>query len=296
MTSHSKNQISHFVRQACRLEVLASKPGNVSPNHRFSNTHCGDFLKSAEAISPILADVSCQQIGQRILNAVAATQQVVGHNTNLGIILLLAPLCAVQDWSNAKTEIHDLLSQASVSDAVRLYEAIRMTSAGGLGRVAEQDVAGRPTVALLECMQLAADRDSIAEQYCTDYAFVFDTGVSLLLETASWTSHHQDRLGWVAVQILAAQQDSLIVRKCGSQIADTAQKLAQKTLSAGWPFESQGQIAYNALHTYLIDDGHQRNPGTTADLIAAILFCALRSEIISCDLSESSMQFTKCKP
>lgn len=291
--SFADNSIADLVRQACRLEVLAAKPGNVSPSHSFADSDVRDFLQSADAIAPILATATSQPIGRSILDAVVATRRAVGHNTNLGIILLLAPLCAVQDWSDARGQLRKVLSKTSIADATLLYEAIRIASPGGLGDAAEQDVADAPTLTLQECMQLAGHRDSIANQYCTGYKFVFETGLDLLQQTSTWTSHLESRLGWVAVQILALQSDSLIARKCGSDIAATTQNLAKATLSAGWPFESHGDIAYNSLHAFLIGDGHRRNPGTTADLIAAILFCGLRSEVFTCDASETSMQFTK---
>lgn len=290
-----QKSISDLVRQACRLEVLATKPGNVSPAHSFNNANVDDFLKSADAISPILQSAANGPLGKSILDAIVATQQAVGHNTNLGIVLLLAPLCAVTDWSAARSQLQDIITGTTIQDAQWLYEAIRIATPGGLGSSSDQDVAGAPTMTLLQCMQLAADRDSIASQYSTSYEFVFETGLDLLQQTSNWTSHRESRLGWLAVQILAQQSDSLIVRKCGQHTANAAQELAKKTVLAGWPFESNGQIAYNQLHQFLSDEGHRRNPGTTADLIAAILFCGLRSEIIACDISETSMQFTKRK-
>lgn len=292
MTSQRKS-ISELVRQACRLEVLAAKPGNVSPAHSFSDADVNDFLKSADAISPILQNSSDGPLGKAIFDAIVATDQAVGHNTNLGIVLLLAPLCAVTDWSDARNQLQDILAKTTVADATWLYEAIRIASPGGLGEATDQDVADAPTMTLLQCMQLAADRDSIARQYSSGYQFVFETGLDLLQQTSTWTSHLESRMGWVAVQILAKQSDSLIARKCGLDTANFVQELAKQTLSTGWPFESDGQIAYNNLHKFLTEDGHQRNPGTTADLIAAILFCGLRSDIIACDASETSMQFTK---
>lgn len=287
------NSISDMVRQACRLEVLAAKPGNVSPAHSFADANVDDFLKSAAAICPILSTSVNGRIGQVILDSVIATQNAVGHNTNLGIVLLLAPLCAVQDWSNAKAELDSLLAATSIKDATLLYEAIRIAAPAGLGDAADQNVADAPTMSLLECMQLAAHRDSIALQYSTSFEFVLQTGLKFLKRTASWSQQLECRLGWVAVQILALQSDSLIARKCGANVAGEAKELAAQTLAAGWPFESDGEIAYNTLNSFLCDDGHRRNPGTTADLIAAILFCGLRSEIITCNASETFMQFTK---
>ena len=74
---------------ACILEATARKPGNV---HRFcdhDDTGYIDFLTSAAAIAPVLADASNRSIGATVLEAVQRTRQVARANTNLGIILLL---------------------------------------------------------------------------------------------------------------------------------------------------------------------------------------------------------------
>jgi triphosphoribosyl-dephospho-CoA synthase len=43
----------------------------------------------------------------------------------------------------------------------------------------------------------------------------------------------------------------------------------------------QGRQAYLDFDAFLRSDNHARNPGTTADLIAAALFVALRENAIS---------------
>lgn len=290
----SGRSIATLVRQACRLEVLADKPGNVSPSHSFDNATVDDFLKSADAIAPILQTAADRPLGTVIREAVAATSQVVGHNTNLGIILLLAPLCAVRNWENAAGELTALLAKTTITDAIDLYEAIRIASPGGLGSSAKQDVSQAPTSTLLECMRLAAERDSIAAEYSTGFEFVFRKGLPLLCQTSHWQQHDDKRLGWLAVQILATQSDTLIVRKCGPDVANEVQRMAEATVSDGWPFCGSDK-SYSRLHAFLVADGHRRNPGTTADLIAAILFCGLRSGFIDCDDSETNFIFTSLK-
>jgi triphosphoribosyl-dephospho-CoA synthase len=47
-------------------------------------------------------------------------------------------------------------------------------------------------------------------------------------------------------------------------------------LQAGWPDTSVGRKTCQELDAWLRADGHRRNPGTTADLVAATLFAALR--------------------
>src|SRR5215468_5609908 len=78
---------------ACRDELEALKPGNVhvfAPGHRMTTAQ---FIKSAAAAAGPLCEPSTR-VGARIRGAVEATLRAVGTNTNLGIILLCAPLAA----------------------------------------------------------------------------------------------------------------------------------------------------------------------------------------------------------
>ena len=77
---------------ACLLEASAPKPGNVSPGRHFHDTRYEDFLASACAVGPALGGAGARPLGETILAAVRATRQWTRSNTNLGIILLLAPL------------------------------------------------------------------------------------------------------------------------------------------------------------------------------------------------------------
>ncbi len=83
--------IGEAIRWACLTELRALKPGNV---HRFGDGHAmtvADFEASAEAIAAVFAQPGLT-VGARILQSVLATQAAVGCNTNLGIVLLCAPL------------------------------------------------------------------------------------------------------------------------------------------------------------------------------------------------------------
>src|SRR5687768_40558 len=89
--------IEAAVRAACLLEVTARKVGNVHPLAAFADCDWEAFAASAEAIAPVLGRAPGRPLGETILEAVVATKQRVGRNTNLGMILLLAPLAAVPE-------------------------------------------------------------------------------------------------------------------------------------------------------------------------------------------------------
>src|SRR5438067_1134724 len=133
---------------ACIWEATARKPGNVHRYRDFEDATYADFLLSAAAIAPVLAGAPRRGIGASILEAVRATRRVIGSNTNLGIVLLLAPLAAVHEGDDLRAGLTRLLAELDVEDARLVYEAIRLARPGGLGRVAEQDVAEEPTQTL----------------------------------------------------------------------------------------------------------------------------------------------------
>src|SRR6516165_10626113 len=143
---------------ACIWEATARKPGNVHRFRDFADLGYVDFLASAAAIGPVLADASARRVGATVLDCVRATRQVVPTNSNLGIILLLAPLAAVSAEDELRPGVRRVLDGLDVEDARLAYEAIRWASPGGLGDAPEQDVAGEPTASLRGAMALAADR------------------------------------------------------------------------------------------------------------------------------------------
>src|SRR5580700_8927822 len=80
---------------ACIWEATACKPGNVCRYADFDNLTYVDLLLSAAAIAPVMDGASGRRIGETVLDAIRATRKVVATNTNLGIVLLLAPLASV---------------------------------------------------------------------------------------------------------------------------------------------------------------------------------------------------------
>ncbi|CAN5748772.1 triphosphoribosyl-dephospho-CoA synthase [soil metagenome] len=275
MKSRSPGQLAQI---ACLLEVTARKPGNIHRFADFSDSNYLDFLLSASAVAGPLDRVRELGVGRSVLEAVKSTRQVVSTNTNLGMILLMAPLAAVPEPIDWPAGLDEVLSCLTMEDAREVYRAIRLAQPGGLGVVAEQDVAGEPTVPLLEAMRMAADRDLVARQYAGRFAEVFDIALPTLraslvagrpLETAIISTH---------LKLISGCLDTLIVRKCGADIAAEASRRAAEVLSAGWPDASPDPLP--SFDTWLRADGHARNPGATADLVAAALFVALREGTI----------------
>ena len=273
---HWSQQISQWVQLACQREVQSPKPGNVSPGNDFADATVADFLASADAIAPVMAMAFERPLGTTILDCVEATRQVVRHNTNLGIILLIAPLAAVPPSKSLAEGIGDVLQNTTVDDSIATYEAIRRAQPAGLGEVKDQDLQQAPTQNLVECMRLAADRDLIAAQYANGFQQVLGDGLEWLREAQQTMESSAEQITWLAVRFLAEFGDSLIARKSGPPMSDLVQKNAQELLRSGWPQRSGSSADLADFDAFLRADGNRRNPGTTADFIAAVLFAGLR--------------------
>jgi triphosphoribosyl-dephospho-CoA synthase len=265
-----------YAQLACIWEATPRKPGNV---HRFcdhDDTGYVDFLTSAAAIAPVLAEAGTHSVGATVLEAVRRTREVARANTNLGIVLLLAPLAKAEHWPDGRAGVCAVLDALTIDDAALAYQAIVLAGAGGLGQAAEQDVRDVPTVSLREAMALAADRDTIARQYVTGFADVFDEGAPAILTGIERTGCLEGGIIHAYLHLMSLFPDTLIARKCGAEEAAESARRAAAVLGAGWPETPAGRIALVELDTWLRAVGHQRNPGTTADLIAASLFVLLR--------------------
>jgi len=271
-------EISRLAQQACILEVCAPKPGNVNRNHDFPDSRFEDFLVSALAIGPAFEKAEQWGVGQIILHATQETRRLVGSNTNLGIILLLAPLaraCAA-GREEVRKNVSAVLASLDVEDARLCYRAIRLARPGGLGRVAEADIAEEPTIALLDAMRLARERDSIAREYADGFRITFEIGLPALQEALSRGMDFQNAIVHTYLCILSRVPDTLIARKKDVATAARVLSRAGSVLNAGGVFTPQGRTAIAEFDHELRDPGHTLNPGTTADLTTAAIFLALR--------------------
>lgn len=265
---------------ACILEATARKPGNVHRFADFADLDYLDFLLSATAIVEPIDRAQREGIGAAVLAAVEATRSLIATNSNLGMILLLAPLAAVPRNEDLADGLKRVLAGATVEDARLVYRAIRQANPGGMGKVADQDLADEPTVTLREAMLLAADRDLIARQYANGFREVLGDGLPALKRRLGDGQPLESAIIGVYLELLAMHPDTLIARKVGRERAEEASRGAQGVLDAGWPHSVEGRERFKALDRWLRSDGNRLNPGATADLTAAVLFAGLRDGTI----------------
>jgi triphosphoribosyl-dephospho-CoA synthase len=145
-----------------------------------------------------------------------------------------------------------------------------------MGQVKEADVSGPAPKDLRSAMALAAERDLVARQYVNGFSEVFDLVLPWLAQgrEEGWSS--LDTIVRAHLQLMHERPDSLIARKCGLETAHRAAAWAGRALACGRPGEAAYEDAVAELDFWLRSDHHRRNPGTTADLITAGLFAALR--------------------
>jgi triphosphoribosyl-dephospho-CoA synthase len=272
--------ISQAATLACLLEVTAPKVGNVHRGADFEELTFTDFVVSAVAIGPAMERAAETGVGQAVLDSIKATRALVDTNTNLGMVLLIAPLAAVPRIEPLNSGVTRVLGSLTPRDSELVYEAIRLGRPGGMGQTDEMDISGPAPADLLAAMQHAAERDLIARQYVTNFAIVLNESLPSLAsgQTNGWSL--QDNIIREHVRLLSEYPDSLIARKCGSETAVQSSAFAAQVLHAGQPGDESYHEALSDFDFWLRADGHRRNPGTTADLIAAALFAGLREGLL----------------
>ena len=280
-----------FLR-ACELDVAVRKPGNVSRASGGHGMQAQMFIASAQAAAGPLFETGAR-VGERIEAAVAATWAVAGCNTNLGILLLCAPIArAIERQPEAvapaalREAIESVLAELDLADAQATFRAIARANPGGLGAAPDEDVRLPPRVDLRAAMALAAHRDSVARQYRDAYTDLFDLGLAALGEGFSpmetLGDGNPNSLTTAAVQrlyltLLASFADSHIVRIHGEAVAHIVMTAAQ-----GWARRMQRDGQLDVDPDFAAWDASLKadriNPGTTADLtVAALLIAGLTS-------------------
>ncbi|WP_417748828.1 triphosphoribosyl-dephospho-CoA synthase [Rosistilla oblonga] len=268
---------------ACTLEATAVKAGNVFPGQEFHDLGVADFLAAAAVCSCVMERADDFSTGQLVLESVQRSRAATRSNANLGIVLLLAPLAKAaaaggrhRDIAALRQQLTLQLTNLTPDDGRLVFQAIREAAAGGLGDAESHDVnATQADVDLLEAMRMGRDRDKIAEQYSTGFAFVFETMAPCLQRAIADEGDLLRGISRAQIALLADHIDTLIQRKCGAAIAEEAKQRARIVYDAG-AFDVRSP-EWGSLNDWLCGDGNRRNPGTTADLIAAGLFVLIRS-------------------
>ena len=272
--SYQNLTLGQQVTLACMLEVSAPKPGNVHRGADFEDLTFFDFIQSAAAIGPMFDQHHRDRLGTLVFAAIEATRNVVSTNTNLGLVLLMAPIA--QAASLNPEGIENVLASLDQEDTRLVYQAIELAGAGGLGQVSEMDINHAPPESLLVAMQQAQQRDLIAAQYSNGFHDLFHFAVPKFKEIQQTGLSQVDAIIRMHLEFMAHFPDSLIARKCGQAIAQESADRASNVLDEAKQGEQEYHAALSEFDFWLRSDGHRRNPGTTADFIGAVLLVGLR--------------------
>jgi triphosphoribosyl-dephospho-CoA synthase len=272
--SRRVGRVSAAFLRACALDVEVRKPGNVSSASPGHGMQASQFIASAEAAAGPLCRPGAS-VGERIEAAVAASWSAVGCNTNLGIVLLCAPIAAAAehcagplDLASLRNALNGVLERLDLDDASAAYRAIAHANPGGLGSAPTEDVRRPPSIGLRAAMALAADRDLIARQYRDGFNDLFELALPLWpkgLSIDAPIAELNRAVQRVYLTLLAAFPDSHIVRKHGEGVAHNVMTAAQRFHAGAAPTEAALAAFDDTLKSQRI------NPGTTADLTVATL-------------------------
>jgi len=279
--SAREDQVAAAYIEACLAELDAPKPGNV---HRFAPGHrmeVEDFVLSAEASAAPIATKGAR-VGIRVRAAVEATLKAAGQNTNLGIILLSAPLAAAAEAPDAalRAALASVLDGLDRADAADVFAAIAAANPGGLGRAPRHDVNAPALVTLLEAMKEAADRDRIARQYVTAYDDIFSLGLPALSAARGRKGEARSSTLAVYLTFLAAIPDTHIARKFDAGVAEGVRREAAEWSDAFAAARDPEDLAEGLLAWDASLKSRGINPGTSADLTVATLFAASLSDLL----------------
>ncbi|MDD2724807.1 MAG: triphosphoribosyl-dephospho-CoA synthase [Methylovulum sp.] len=275
----SPTRLAELYKEACELELQAFKPGNVSVYADGHDMTVADFRISAEVSAAPLCNPE-YSVGEKIYYAVKATREAVACNTNLGIVLLAAPLLQAALDTNGlglRGSLREILNTTTIADADWVFRAIALAAPGGLGEAQAQDVHAAATVSLKTAMGLASDKDRIALQYLTDYEDIFDFAILSYYNAMNiWKSKSWSAVG-VYMALLSRFPDSHIERKYGGQHSDM---IMQTMAKLGRELASRNPEQILPL-LYQVDQelkAKRINPGTTADMTVATLLAVLLQE------------------
>ncbi|MDT7838282.1 triphosphoribosyl-dephospho-CoA synthase [Aquabacterium sp. OR-4] len=190
--------------QACALDVAVRKPGNVSHASPGHGMQAAQFEASAEAAAGPLCRAGAS-VGQRIVTAQAASWRAAGCNTNLGIVLLCAPLAAAAEQCLAAAAEQSLAAAAEHGLAAAARPPWAGAAAPAVAQPPPQPLQPAGLRAALQQVLGALDRHD-AQAAFTAIAAAQPGGLG---EAPTQDVHGPATLGLRAAMALAAERDRI---------------------------------------------------------------------------------------
>ena len=305
----SLDEILIFLNLASLLELSGwPKPGNVHRTYNFKNTRFEHFLAGISSIQPSFNDFclriydECNDVENNLENVrlgklyLSAAERMMkyqkGGNVVLGHILILGPLSAAAticlkkedyNFNNFKTTLCDIINAASIEDTVLLYKAINMCNPGSLGKILKYDLNDenalseiqKDKITLKKIFELSKDYDLISSEYASGFQIILTEALPYFFSCYEMENDINKASVNTFLKILSEHPDSLISRKMGNHQAIEISNKAKEIIHSGGISSSKGLKLTEKLDLELQKENGKLNPGTTADLLAGVLFLAL---------------------
>jgi len=269
--SKKLNLLKNAYLFACKKDIEVLKPGNVSLESPHHDTSAHDYIKSSINSSHHLFNIS-YSLGERVFNSVKATRKTVKTNTNLGIILLCAPiihsLIKFNDVS-IRDSLEISLNQSNSDDTLLISKSINLAKPGGLGKSIKYDTKSLPKINLIKIMEYSSKYDRISYQYTHKFRDIFDFIVPCIKFHRKHFRSYKHSLALTFLEILSKIPDSHISRKFGDKISKKTSNEANDLLKI---LDKDDSWDLASKHLKSLDYEYKKkgiNPGTTADLLVA---------------------------
>ncbi len=284
--------VSSSLQLAILLEVSAHKPGNVNRTADFQSTHYEHFLASAVAVDPSFAWAAERGImvsGKKIeLNDIHLGEII--KNAVVDIEAWLSPIAAAAGMtlverealslSKLRENIKLVVESTKPQDAVAVYEAINIANPSGLVDKAPVLDVNDPKskrkileekTTLYDVFKISAPYDTISKEWVENYPITFETGLPYFTQQLKKTRNLNTAIVHTFLKVLSTVPDTLIARKVSVGKAEEVSKKAGEVLKLGGLATYLGKKELSDLDKELREPANQLNPGTTADIIAAVL-------------------------
>jgi triphosphoribosyl-dephospho-CoA synthase len=223
------------------------------------------------------------------------------RNTILGTILLYIPLvvasaAVVTQERSYSTEglvkwLKEITQNTSVEDTQNLYKTfhlIRSTNPKVEESTSWTETHSRydidnPQVldniledklTLYDLFNLSADVDEISGEWANNFELTLSQVFPYLDRITDNLENLEEGIVQTFVWLLSLRPDGLIAKKAGEKRAEEVRALAEKTMNA-WNHDRGPIELMIHLDEELRKEGNLLNPGTTADLVSAGIFCKL---------------------
>lgn len=270
-------RVARAVWSACVADVRLLGPGKAPVRRTDKHVSNADYQASAQAAGPALSGYH-RRVGDRVLAAVQATRCAVNKDTNLGILLLAAPLVHALlvdvDGITLRERLTHVLANLDCEDANLVWRAVCLADPEGAPEHPMSLACHAAGLTLRQVMEAQAVNNRIAYQYAHDYTDIFAFSLPRLRQARARWQRSEWPLAMVYLGLMARFPDSDVVRSHGMDTAMTLCERVGPLSETLWnsPHPAAHRTALYAFYAEL--ERANIRPRTSADLAVATLLAA----------------------